>query len=58
MGIDSKEIEYFKELWLTEYSESIDDARALKEAGRLLALMKFTTEPMPNALDPPDKIKE
>lgn len=59
MQLSPEEIKNFRQLWDEEFGEDIDDARALREAQRLLVLVSFATQPIPPELkDAYEKFKQ
>lgn len=52
MQLSQKEIEEFKSIYLSETGVELTDERAAKEACRLLALIRFATDPMPQVEGP------
>ncbi len=52
MQLNKHDLEKFKKIWIAEFGEEIDDARALKEAERLLLLISFAMQR--RKVDPPD----
>ncbi len=47
MQLSTEEIQNFKQLYLAETGVELTDEHAAKEACRLLALIKFAIDPMP-----------